>query len=167
MILAIDVHYKANTAKAVGALIQHWKDAAARQHVIKYIDGVEEYEPGSFYKRELPCIMEILKNLDLNVLSYLVIDGFVVLDDTGKPGLGAYVYENSPLKIPVIGVAKSNFHQNQQHVVPILRGESANPLYVTAIGMDVQQAADHIKNMHGDFRLPTVLKELDRITKEP
>lgn len=167
MILAIDVHYRENTAKAVGALIQNWSDAAALQHVITYIDPVEEYEPGSFYKRELPCIIEVLKGIDLNQLGYLVVDGFVVLDDSGKPGLGAYVYENLPLKIPVIGVAKSKFHNNQQHVIPVLRGESANPLYVTAMGVDVQVAADYIKSMHGDFRLPAVLKELDRITKEP
>jgi deoxyribonuclease V len=59
MILAIDVHYKDKTAKAVGALIQHWNDATAQRHVIKYIDAVEEYVPGAFYKRELPCILKL------------------------------------------------------------------------------------------------------------
>jgi deoxyribonuclease V len=167
MILAIDVHYKENTAKAVGALFQNWNDAVALNHVIKYIDAVEDYVPGAFYKRELPCILEIVKQVDLQTISYIVVDGFVVLDDTGKPGLGAYVYESIQSQVPVIGVAKSNFHQNHQHVISVLRGESLNPLYVTAVGTDLQQAADNIKSMHGDFRLPTVLKELDRITKEP
>ena len=167
MILAIDVHYKETTAKAVGALIQRWEDAVAQQYIIKYIDKVEEYVPGAFYKRELPCILEILKDIDLRSLHYIIIDGFVVLDDSGKPGLGAYVYESIQQQVPVIGVAKTNFHQNEQHVIPVLRGASANPLYVTAIGTDVQQAAEHIKTMHGEFRLPTVLKEMDRITKEP
>jgi deoxyribonuclease V len=167
MILAIDVHYKETTAKAVGALIAHWHDASALRHIIKYINEVEEYEPGAFYKRELPCILEIIKEVDLSGLTYIIVDGFVVLDDSGKPGLGAYVYESIQSQVPVIGVAKTNFHQNQQHVIPVLRGASANPLYVTAVGTNLQEAADHIKNMHGEFRLPTVLKELDRITKEP
>ena len=167
MILAIDVHYKETTAKAVGALIKHWEDAVAQQHIIKYIDAVEEYVPGAFYKRELPCILEIFKEVDLRSLSFIIIDGFVVLDDSGKPGLGAYVYESIQQQVPVIGVAKSNFHENEQHVIPVLRGESANPLYVTAVGTGLQQAAEHVKSMHGEFRLPTVLKELDRITKEP
>lgn len=166
MIVAIDVHYKDSNAKAVGALIQNWGDAAAVQHVIRYIDSVEEYVPGAFYKRELPCIMDVLNQVDLTSVSYIVIDGFVVLDDDGKPGLGAYVYESIQSKVPVIGVAKSNFYQNLKNVIPVLRGESNNPLYVTAIGADLQQAADYIKGMHGEFRLPTVLKELDRITKE-
>lgn len=86
MILAIDVHYKETTAKAVGALIQNWEDAVAQQYIIKYIDEVEEYVPGAFYKRELPCILEIFKDIDLRSLSYIIIDGFVVLDDSGKPG---------------------------------------------------------------------------------
>jgi deoxyribonuclease V len=167
MIVAIDVHYKENTAKAVGALIQNWGDAAAVEHVIRYIGSVEEYEPGAFYKRELPCIMDVLNQIDLAGVSYIVVDGFVVLDDLGKPGLGAYVYESLHHKVPVIGVAKSNFHQNLKNVIPVLRGDSNKPLYVTAVGVDLQQAADHVKSMHGEFRLPTVLKELDRITKEP
>jgi deoxyinosine 3'endonuclease (endonuclease V) len=167
MILAIDVHYKDTTAKAVGALLQHWNDAIAERTIIKYIDTVEEYIPGSFYKRELPCIQEIIKDVDLQSLSCIIIDGFVVLDDAGKPGLGAYVYESIQSQVPVIGVAKSNFHQNRKHVIPVLRGTSEKPLYVTAIGADLQQAADNIQRMHGEYRLPTVLKELDRITKEP
>jgi deoxyribonuclease V len=167
MILAIDVHYKEATAKAVGALILQWDDAEAHRYIIKYIDGVSAYEPGAFYKRELPCILEIIKDVDLQTISCIVVDGFVVLDDAGKPGLGAYVYESLQSQVPVIGVAKSNFHQNDRHVIPVLRGTSTKPLYVTAIGTDLQQAADHIKMMHGDHRLPTLLKELDRITKEP
>src|ERR1044072_7336864 len=162
MIIAIDVHYKENTAKAVGALIQNWGDAAAVQHIIRYIDAVEDYEPGAFYKRELPCIMEILNQMDLSTVTYIVVDGFVVLNDLGKPGLGAYVYESINPKVPVIGVAKNNFHQNLINVIPVLRGESNNPLYVSAVGVDLQLAADFVKNMHGEFRFPTVLKELDR-----
>jgi deoxyribonuclease V len=167
MILATDVHYKDNTAKAVGALITNWTDAVAHHHVIRYIDAVEEYVSGSFYKRELPCLLEIIKDVDLQQISYIIVDGFVVLDDAGKPGLGAYLYESLPVKVPVIGVAKTNYHQNMKYVVPVMRGTTERPLFVTAIGTGLQQAADHILHMHGEYRLPTVLKELDRITKEP
>jgi len=167
MILATDVHYKDNTPKAVGALIAHWNDAVAQQHVIKYIDAVEEYVPGSFYKRELPCLLEIIKEVDLKDISYIFVDGFVVLDDLRKPGLGAYLYESLPVKVPVIGVAKTNFHQNMKYVIPVMRGTTERPLFVTAIGTDLQQAADYIQCMHGEYRLPTLLKQLDRITKEP
>ena len=38
--------------------------------------------------------------------------------------------------------------------------------YDRLIPADLQQAADNVKRMHGEFRLPSVLKEIDRITKE-
>jgi deoxyinosine 3'endonuclease (endonuclease V) len=166
MILAIDVHYRNHTAKVVCAVLQQWKDPLAVHYHIKYVDAVAEYIPGEFYKRELPCILAILEEVDLTTVSCIVIDGFVVLDDTGKYGLGGHLYESLDRKVPVIGVAKSNFHQNIKHVIPVYRGESDKPLYITAIGTDLQQAADDIQAMYGDYRMPAVLKELDRKTKE-
>ena len=166
MILAIDVHYRDNSAKVVCAVLQQWKDPVAVQYHIRHVNAVAEYIPGEFYKRELPCILAILQDIDLSTVSCIVIDGFVILDDTGKHGLGGHLYERLDRKVPVIGVAKSSFHQNTQYVIPVYRGESSNPLYITAIGTDLQQAADHIQEMYGGYRIPAVLKELDRRTKE-
>lgn len=166
MILAIDVHYREQTAKVVCAVLKDWKDPAAMHYWIKYVPTAAEYIPGSFYKRELPCILSILEDIDLQQVQGIVIDGFVVLDDTGKPGLGAHLYESLLHKVPVIGVAKSNFYQNSRFVIPVQRGESAKPLFVTAMGTNLQQAAENIKAMPGEFRIPDVLKELDKKTKE-
>ena len=166
MILAIDVHYRNDKAKVVCAVLQQWNDPVAIDYRVKFVTAVDEYIPGEFYKRELPCILEILSDIDLSTVSCIVIDGFVILDDSGKYGLGGHLYERLDRTVPVIGVAKTNFHENVQHVIPVYRGESKNPLYVTAIGTDLQQAADDVQGMYGDYRIPTVLKELDRRTKE-
>ena len=166
MILAFDVYYADDTAKVVCAVLQQWQDAAATHHWIKYLAVPAEYIPGEFYKRELPCILSILEQIDLTTITCIVIDGFVVLDDEGKKGLGAHLYDALQKKVPVIGVAKTNFHSNTANVVPIYRGESKNPLYITATGIELQQAATHIQDMAGDYRIPTVLKELDTKTKE-
>ncbi len=40
---------------------------------------------------------------------YSVIDGYVWLDDQGKKGLGARLYDALDAQIPVIGVAKTLF----------------------------------------------------------
>ena len=40
----------------------------------------------------------------------------------------------------------------------ILRGRSRCPLYVTAVGMDLAEAAGHIQAMHGPYWIPTLLK---------
>jgi deoxyribonuclease V len=166
MILAIDVHYKPDAAKVVCAVLQHWKDRSASHYWIKYVKNVSPYMPGAFYKRELPCMLEILQDVDFATIECIIIDGYVVLDDTGKPGLGTHLYESIQQKVPVIGVAKSSFYQNTKNVVPVLRGESKKPLFVTAAGIALQQAANNILNMYGKYRMPDVLKELDRKTKE-
>lgn len=165
-ILAFDVHYRENTAKIVCAVFQDWNASKADEYIIKYLEGVADYEPGAFYKRELPCLLEVLKDFDLEEISCIIIDGFVYLDDEGKKGLGAYLYETLTVKVPVIGVAKTSFHNNKLNVIEIKRGESNNPLFVSAIGMEVINAAERIKTMAGAYRMPDLLKEVDTKTKE-
>lgn len=165
MILAFDTYYYDNQAKTVCLGFYDWADEKPARVFTETIDVPAEYEPGAFYKRELPCIVSLLKQIDLNSVNAIVVDGFVVLDDAGKPGLGGWLYEYLDQKIPVIGVAKTNFAQNIVNKRAVVRGLSSKPLFVTAIGMDLDAAANHVKNMYGDYRMPTLLKELDRLTK--
>jgi hypothetical protein len=65
-------------------------------------------------------------------LGLLVIDGYADLDPGGRPGLGAHAHRD--FVIPVIGVAKSVF-RTATHAIPVLRGSSARPLFVTAAGI--------------------------------
>ena len=165
MILAIDVYYTDNTAKAVGVLFE-WEAAAPMQTIIEYVDEVQEYIPGEFYKRELPCIEALLAKIGTSMLDTVIIDGHIYVDNNGTYGLGGRTFELLERKIPVIGVAKTGFHTNKETVVEVLRGESKNPLHVSAIGMEVALAAARIKAMHGSYRIPDILKKLDMVTKE-
>lgn len=162
MIYCFDTYYFDDYAQTSCVGIESWEDETVAFERTESINELNDYESGSFYKRELPCLISILNNIDLNpALDCLVIDGFVVLDDDGKLGLGGYLYEHLARKIPVIGVAKNNFATIHQLKREVLRGESAKPLYVTAAGMDLDEASAHISKMHGDFRIPTVLKLVD------
>lgn len=166
MIVAIDVYYFQNKAKSVSIEFENWTDIEPNKIHISKIDCVEEYIPGLFYKRELPCIMEVLKNTKLEDIDCIIVDGYVHLDDYMKPGLGAYLYKELKEKIPVIGVAKKKFHENKILVKEVLRGESQNPLFISSIGIDLNEAKENIENMDGAFRIPTLLKILDQKTKE-
>jgi len=104
--------------------------------------------------------------METDRVELIIVDGFVYLDDRGQLGLGGHLYHKLEGKIPVIEVAKSNFATIETCKRTVLRGQSRNPLYVTAIGMDVEEAAEKVKNMSGDYRLPTLLKKLDCLTKE-
>jgi len=74
-----------------------------------------------------------------------------------KGGLGYHLYKSLGNEIPVIGVAKTSFKDNNAFVIDILRGKSKNPLFITSIGIDSEDAAECIKKMHGEFRMPTLL----------
>lgn len=91
MIIAVDVYYEENQAKSAGVIFQDWEDATPLDIIVSYTDNPQAYEPGSFYKRELPCIQELLKLTDMSQIHTIVVDGYVYLDQEGKPGLGHYV----------------------------------------------------------------------------
>lgn len=163
MILAFDTHYFDDKAKTVAVQFEYWTDEVPNQIYSETLTGIAAYESGEFYKRELPCISSLLKQIDIATIDCIVIDGFVVLDDEGAIGLGGYLYEALDQKIPVIGVAKNNFAKINALKIPVFRGDSKKPLYITAKGIALQQAASYIQEMHGEYRFPTLLKEVDRL----
>lgn len=163
MKLALDVYYYEDRAKTVGLLFQNWDDKEPIDIVECFSDNIADYESGSFYKRELPCILGLLDTLDLSKIDTIIVDGYVYLNNN-KKGLGLYLSEHLPSNIKVIGVAKRSFIDT--NAIKVIRGESNNPLYVTSIGLDPNVAAEYIKNMHGKYRLPHLLKLLDQKTRE-
>lgn len=166
MKLAIDVFYKDDTAKIVAAAFDHWADRTPTDLFIKYKTPVDKYISGEFYKRELPCLSDLISDLDLNEIEVVIIDGYVYLDNDGKPGLGARLYEHLNGAVPVVGVAKTYFANNKKHVVEVKRGKSQQPLYVTAIGIELCSVAHDIKCMYGEYRMPYILKLIDTETKK-
>ena len=165
MIAALDVHYREQFAKAVILMFKQWNSKEPTDIFDIVIKDIHPYVPGEFYKRELPCLLELLSIVEINTLDAVIIDGFVILDKMGKPGLGGYLYEALEEKIPVIGVAKTSFHQCELFAEKVFRGKSRNPLFVTSKGILPELGAEHVKNMYGDYRIPHLLKILDQHTK--
>lgn len=166
MKLAFDTYYFEDKAKTVCVAFKDWKDAQPMSTSSEIVNGIAEYEPGSFYKRELPCILSLLKQIDLQEVDCIIVDSFVQLDDHGKLGLGGKLYEKLNKEIPVIGVAKSGYHSIKLNTKELLRGTSQKPLYISSIGIELTVAHDLIHSMHGDYRMPTLLQLLDQKTKE-
>lgn len=166
MILAFDTYYFDQKAKTICLEFAEWNEDKNFKVHSEIIDNVEEYIPGEFYKRELPCILSLLKQTDLSTIDVIVVDGFVYLNDENKYGLGGYLYDKLNKQIPIIGVAKTNFASIEKNKKALYRGDSKKPLYVTSIGIDLDEAYKKVESMAGEFRFPTLLKELDRLTKE-
>lgn len=159
MILAVDVRYESRCAVVAGVLFSSWRDQAPERELLTTIPVPAEYQPGEFYKRELPCILKLIEENDLRP-ECIVVDGFVYLDGARRPGLGKHLYDALHGKAAVIGVAKTAFLGIGPEY-EVFRGGSRKPLYVTAVGMELDYAKELIRSMHGEHRIPTLLKRVD------
>ncbi|HTJ32378.1 MAG TPA: endonuclease V [Dactylosporangium sp.] len=158
---AVDVHYP-DTGGGRAALVIGAEPTFASivEERVCWLDEVAPYEPGSFYKRELPAIRAVLAATA--PVELLIVDGYVDLDPGGRPGLGAHVHE--ALGLPVIGVAKTSFH-TATHAVEVVRGEAVKPLFVTAAGLPLATAAEWVRAMRGEYRLPDALRRVDALAR--
>lgn len=166
LIAFLDVHYINEGARAACVLVESWTDSSPKATFVADIPNVLPYEPGFFYRRELPCLRAVLDLLP-DPPGILAIDGYVWLGGDRRPGLGAHLHETSN-GAPVVGIAKTKFKglEVSELVEPVLRGKSASPLYVTAAGLDVKEAALAVSRMRGRHRIPELLRITDRLARD-
>ncbi|MFO0925851.1 MAG: endonuclease V [Gemmataceae bacterium] len=163
--VCVDVDYREDQAVAAAVLFHDWGDPTAAGRIVQTICPVAAYEPGAFYRRELPCLMAVLGQVS-DPLELVIVDGYVWLQDETRPGLGAHLHAALEGKVPVVGVAKTCF-TSAKGAVAVVRGCLASrPLYVTAVGVDVTEAAERVRGMHGPHRIPTLLKLVDRVCRD-
>lgn len=143
-------------------LFSTWLDAAPTQELVLTLSSQAGYVPGEFYKRELPCLLHLIQSLP-EIPGTIIVDGYVWLGPD-VPGLGARLYEALGHKAAIIGVAKTLF-RSQDIACPVFRGGSQRPLYVTAAGIDAQTAVSSIQSMHGEYRIPTLIKRADQLAR--
>lgn len=165
MIYAFDTYYYEEYANTVCIAFEDWSSEKEVEIFIEQIPVSSEYESGAFYKRELPCIVSLLKKITLKPEDIIIVDGYVTLDDEGKIGLGGHLYEALGDKIPVVGIAKNEFTTPDSQRRSVVRGESKTPLFVTARGIDVDEVQVKVEQMHGAYRIPTLLKKLDQLSR--
>jgi len=164
MIVAVDSFYSEKQAMTAGVTFQDWPDDQPIETMRKLSAIPAGYQPGNFYQREMPLILGLLKQLPA-LPACVVIDGYVTLDEAGRKGLGAHLFDEMGQAVPVIGVAKKSF-RGSAHAQKIIRGKSTKPLFITAAGIELEPAASHIASMHGQFRIPTLLKLVDQLSRE-
>jgi deoxyribonuclease V len=158
---AVDVHYPpAGGARAALVVAAEPRFATLVEEHVAWLDKVEPYEPGRFFVRELPAIQAVLAKAA--ALDVLIVDGYLDLDPDGRRGLGAHVH--AQVGIPIIGVAKTAFRA-AGHAVAVHRGTAIRPLYVTAAGVPVKEAADRVAGMAGQHRIPDALRRVDRLAR--
>jgi deoxyribonuclease V len=162
------VHYPASGGARAACVAA--RDATFARVVVQQAVSVPEvrpYTPGAFYLRELPplrAVLEAIMSGSAERLAMIIVDGYVDLDPDGRPGLGSRVRDE--FGVPVIGVAKTAF-AGATHAVPVRRGQSARPLFVTAAGISRATAARLVGEMAGSHRIPDALRQADALARRP
>jgi deoxyribonuclease V len=155
----VDVDYRAKGAVAAGLWFRGWSAESAVCQAVAYFPAVANYEPGEFYRRELPCVLGVLARGPRP--DVVVVDGYVWLGG-GKPGLGAHLH--AAIGVVVVGVAKTRYAPATD-AIAVYRGKSRSPLFVSAAGTSVEDAANHVMQMHGPYRVPALLKQVDALAR--
>lgn len=165
MITILDAAYGPSDASTACVVIGSWDaDRSLSEHVVRSAVPAA-YEPGAFYKRELPLLLEVLKAAQV-APDVVIVDGYVRLDAGGRAGLGAHLHAALGGACAVVGVAKTAFAGAPSWCAQVVRGSAARPLYVTAIGMSDDEAAAGVRAMHGAHRIPTLIQRADRLARE-
>lgn len=166
MIYAFDSYYYEDYANTVCIAFEDWTSDKECEVFIEKTDITSDYESGAFFKRELPCILSLLKKIVIKEGDIIIIDGYVTLNNDGKIGLGGYLYDALEQTVPIIGLAKNEFSTPDAQRRSVYRGESKTPLFLTVKGADVDEIKTAVEKMHGLYRIPTLLKKLDQLSRE-
>jgi len=174
MLACVDVAYRDDGAIAGCVLFRAWSDDCPADQMLVSEGPAAPYRSGKFYLRELPPILSVLKRMKVPIET-IVVDGYVWLSGNRK-GLGAHLYSALGGHVAVVGVAKNPWqggrdkqsaNDPERRTIPVTRGGSKRPLYVTSAGMDVALAANFITGMHGRFRIPTLLGAVNSLVRSP
>jgi len=159
VLCCLDVDYQPTAVTTACVGFDAWTDeVAAIELVMRSRGAAAAYQPGAFFERELPYLRAALDRMP--PLELIVVDAYVWLAPD-RPGLGKHLHD--AVGLPVVGVAKNHFAGTS--AIEVSRGTSARPLYVTAVGVAPEVAADRVRAMHGDHRIPTLIRRVDTLAR--
>jgi deoxyribonuclease V len=163
MKLAIAVHFDGAQAQAAAVAFDAWDAPEATKTYLSHIAHVEKAARGELDLRELPCVMQLLREHRLEP-ELILIDGFVHLDADETPGLGQHLFHALGSITPVVAVSKTA-RPGLPTQFEVMREEETRPLIVTCAGVDIGAAKARLRAMHGRKRVPTLLKLVARLAK--
>lgn len=163
MKLAIAVHINGAQAQAAAVAFDAWDSPEPTKTYLSHIAHVEKATRRELDLRELPCVMQLLREHKLEP-ELILIDGFVHLDADETPGLGQHLFHALGSTTPVIGVSKTG-QPGLSAQFEVMREEETKPLIVTCAGVDIGAAKARVRAMHGRKRVPTLMKLVARLAK--
>ncbi len=164
MKLAVAVHIDGAQAQVAAVAFEAWDAPEAAKTYLSPIAHVEKARRGELDLRELPCVMQLLREHRLEP-ELILIDGFVHLDADETPGLGQHLFHALGSRTPVIGISKTS-RPGLSAQFEVMREEESKPLIVTCAGIDIGAAKARLRAMHGRKVVPTLMKLAVRLAKQ-
>ena len=164
MKLAVTVQFHGTQAQAAAVAFDVRESPEATKTFISHIAQVEKATRGELDLRELPCMVQLLREHRLEP-ELILIDGFVHLDADETPGLGQHLFHALGGLTPIVGVSKTSLPGLLSTQFEVMREDEAKPLIVTCAGIDIGAAKARLRAMHGRKRVPTLLKLVARLAK--
>jgi deoxyribonuclease V len=159
VLCCLDVDYQPTGVTTACVGFEDWiDDVGAIELVMRSRGAAAAYQPGAFFERELPYLRAALERMP--AMEAILVDAYVWLAPD-RPGLGKHLHDATG--VAIVGVAKTHFAGSD--AIEVVRGTSARPLYVTAIGVAPAVAADRVRAMHGDHRIPTLIRRVDALAR--
>lgn len=167
MKLAMAVHPVGEGALAAAVAFDDWGAVEPLRTFTTKVARLEAKKPprGEPDLRQLPALLQLLAEHRLEP-DTVVIDGLVHLDADESAGLGRHLFDALGGRTAVIGIANPSAPAFPTQF-ELYRGDddTARPLIVTCVGVDLGAAKVRLRGMHGKKRLPTLIKLAARLAK--
>ncbi|HEY3451300.1 MAG TPA: hypothetical protein VGK67_33385 [Myxococcales bacterium] len=111
---------------------------------------------GRSFERELSLLRAVLGAVESEI-QVAVIGGYVWLDGTTRPGLGAHLYQALGESISVLGIADARCDAGKPEALEVRRGRGSRPVFVTSVGFPPPVVGKLVGAMHGRGRIPWAL----------
>ena len=167
LLAALDCHYERDRVRTACMLVTDLQAQRTGRPLVRETQKSADYLSGQFYRRELGPLLDCLQALGepSRYPEVIFIDAHVDLGAKG-PGLGRHLFEALKERSAVIGVAKNPYNVDGRPVnVPVLRGQSSRPLFVSAAGITIERAVEIVSKLPGPHRIPTLLKMTDQLAR--
>lgn len=155
-ILAVNINFQDREDIVSGVSFTQWNSGRAENVFLSKVENTEDYLSGEIFARELKIVNTLLSQTKAQP-DYILLDGLVYSDGKAEPGFGKRLYDELGGNVVIIGVVKKQI-QGLPDECGVCRGESKTPLFVTAVGIDLEAAKELLLSMHGKFRVPSILK---------
>jgi deoxyribonuclease V len=165
VIAILDAAYGDGASAAACVVAAAWESSTALGEYTHRDGPAADYQPGEFYRREMPLLLSVLNMLPRKP-EIIIIDGYVWLGVEERKGLGAHLFEALGGASAVVGIAKTKFEGASYWAAEVRRGSSESPLFVTSAGMPMIEATAAVKRMHGAHRIPELVGRVDQLARK-